>query len=206
MITEDFAVIDFETTGLSADYCRVIEVAVAIVEKGEITDSFTQLMHPGCRLPSFITNLTGITENMLKGKPKPEVVMPQVKEFIGDRFCVAHNATFDAGFYHSEMRRTGISHERDFLCTVKLSRRLIHNSPNYQLGTLARHLNLPTPEELNSHRALHDVLLTVELWKHIGGVVRERIGGREASFEIYKTIMKKPKSAIQKYFDKLVLN
>ena len=85
----EFAVIDFETTGLSADYCRIIEVAAVIVKNGEVADSFVELMHPGCRLPFIITGLTGITDAMLKGKPKPEAVMPKLKDFIGDRHCVA---------------------------------------------------------------------------------------------------------------------
>ena len=140
---------------------------------------------------------------MLKGKPSPEAVMPQLKEFIGDRFCVAHNATFDSGFYHAEMNRARIAHERIFLCTVKLSRRLIHDTPNYQLGTLAHHLKLPSPAELSCHRALYDALLTVELWKHIGGIVSEKIGGKAPDIEVYKTLMKKSKATAQKYLYKL---
>ncbi|MFZ2657020.1 MAG: 3'-5' exonuclease, partial [Victivallales bacterium] len=71
-MSNEFAVIDFETTGLGADCCRVIEVAAVIVRDGEVADSFVQLMHPGCRLPYFITDLTGITDEMLRGKPSPE--------------------------------------------------------------------------------------------------------------------------------------
>ena len=80
----EFAVIDFETTGLSADHCRVIEVAVAIVRDGAVTDSFVKLMHPGHRLPGVITELTGITDAMLKGKPKPEATknIALVKQWV----------------------------------------------------------------------------------------------------------------------------
>ena len=85
---KEFAVIDFETTGLSADYCRVIEVAAVIVRNGEVADSFVELMHPGCRLPFIITDITGITDAMLKGKPKPEAVMQSLKDFTGDRHCM----------------------------------------------------------------------------------------------------------------------
>jgi len=140
---------------------------------------------------------------MLKDMPKPEDVMPQLNNFIGDRSCVAHNASFDSRFYHAEMRRAGIARERSFYCTVKLSRRLVQDSPNHQLGTLARHLNLPRPAEGSCHRALYDVLLTVELWKRIGSIVSERIGGKTPDHEIYQTLMKKPKAAVRKYLDKL---
>ncbi|HCE46690.1 MAG TPA: hypothetical protein DET40_24345 [Lentisphaeria bacterium] len=73
-MSNEFAVIDFETTGLSPDCCRVIEVAAVIVKDGEVADSFVQLVHPGYRLPFFITDLTGITDEMFKGKPSPEDV------------------------------------------------------------------------------------------------------------------------------------
>ena len=198
----EFAVIDFETTGLGADYCRVIEVAAVIVRNGEVADSFVELMHPGCRLPYIITDLTGITDTMLKGKPKPESVMPKLKDFIGDRHCIAHNASFDSGFYHAEMNRAGIAHDRTFFCTMKLSRRLILDSPRHKLSTLADHLNLPRPEEGKCHRALYDVLLTVELWKHIERIIIKRIG-KAPDQEIYQTIMKKSKGAVPKYLDKI---
>jgi DNA polymerase-3 subunit epsilon len=199
---KEFAVIDFETTGLSADYCRIIEVAAVIVRNGEVADSFVELMHPGCRLPFIITDLTGITDAMLKGKPKPESIMPRLKDFIGNRYCIAHNASFDSSFYHAEMDRAGITHDRTFFCTMKLSRRLIQDSPRHKLSILADHLNLPRPEEGKCHRALYDVLLTVELWKHIERIIRQRIG-KAPDQEIYQTLMKKPKGVVSKYLDKI---
>ncbi len=202
-MSSEFAVIDFETTGLSAECCRVIEVAAVIVKDGEVADSYVQMMHPGSRIPSFITDLTGITNAMVKDKPTPEAVMPGLRKFIGCRSCVAHNASFDSSFYHAEMNRAGIAHERSFLCTVKLSRRLIQDSPNHQLGTLVHHLNLPKPAEGSCHRALYDVLLTVELWKRIGSIISERIGGKAPDHEVYHTIMKKSKASVPKYLDKL---
>jgi len=201
MINE-FAVIDFETTGLSPDYCRIIEVAAVIVRDGVVCESFVEIMHPGCRLPYFITELTGITDAMLKGKPHPEVVMPNLKKFIGDCVCVAHNATFDSNFYHAEMRRAGIAHDRSFFCTMKIARRLITDSPNHKLETLAHHLKLPRPAEGQCHRALYDVLLTVELWKYIEHLVGERIG-KKPERHIYQTLMVKSKTAVPQYLDRM---
>jgi DNA polymerase-3 subunit epsilon len=199
----EFAVIDFETTGLSAETCRVIEVAAVIVRNGAVAESFVQLMHPGHRLPFFITGLTGITDEMLEGKPSPETVMPDLMRFLGDRPCVAHNASFDSRFYHAEMKRSGTLHERKFFCTMMLSRRLIPDLPSYKLGSLTYHLNLAVPAEGNCHRALYDVLLTVELWKRIGSIISERIGGKTPGHEIYHKIMKKSKATVNEYLDKL---
>ena len=196
----EFAVIDFETTGLSADYCRVIEVAAVIVRNGEVADSFVRLMNPGRRLPFYITNLTGITDEMLEGKPNPESVMLDLMRFLGDRPCVAHKASFDSSFYHAEMNRAGIGHERSFFCTMLLARRLIQDSPDHQLGTLTNHLNLPRPSEGSCHRALYDVMLTVELWNRIENIVCEKTG-KAPDYEIYQTLMRIPKAAVWEYLD-----
>jgi DNA polymerase-3 subunit epsilon len=201
MTPREFAVLDFETTGLSADCCRVIEVAAAIVRDGHVVDSFVQLMHPGHRIPWLITDLTGITDAMVKGQPRPEAVMPALRDFLGGRCCVAHNASFDAGFYHAEMGRAGIAHERTFFCTMKLSRRLIQDAPNHQLGSLVHHLNLPRPSEGSSHRAFYDTLLTVELWNRLDRIVSERLGGKAPDPEMYQAIMKKPKAIVWKYLE-----
>jgi DNA polymerase-3 subunit epsilon len=202
-MSKEFAVIDVETTGLSADYCRVIEVAAVIVRDGKVADSFVQLMHPGCRIPFFITAITGIANTMVKGKPNPETVMPDLMRFLGDRPCIAHKASFDSSFYHAEMNRAGIAHKRNFFCTMLLSRRLIQDSPDHQLGTLTDHLNLSKPHEGNCHRALYDVLLTVELWKHIEKIICEKVGGRAPDHEIYQTLMRIPKAAAWEYLEML---
>ncbi len=201
MTPREFAVLDFETTGLGADCCRVIEVAAAIVRDNQVVDSFVQLMHPGHRIPWLITDLTGITDAMVKDQPRPEAVMPALRDFLGDRCCIAHNASFDASFYHAEMGRAGIAHDRTFFCTMKLSRRLIPDAPNHRLGSLVHHLGLARPEEGSSHRALYDTLLTVELWNRLDRIVSERLGGKSPDHETYQTIMKKPKAVVWKYLD-----
>ena len=73
---DSYAVIDFETTGLSPGPDRVIEVGVVLVRGGKVADTFEALMDPGCSIPSFIAGLTGISTSMVRGKPKPERVMP----------------------------------------------------------------------------------------------------------------------------------
>ncbi|HCE46689.1 MAG TPA: hypothetical protein DET40_24340 [Lentisphaeria bacterium] len=129
--------------------------------------------------------------------------MPDLMRFLGERPCVAHNASFDSRFYHAEMNRSGTTHERTFFCTMKLSRRLIPDLPSYKLGSLTQHLNLSSPADGNYRRALYDVMLTVELWKRIGNIISDRIGGKAPSREIYHAIMKKSKATAPKYLDKL---
>ena len=86
------AVIDFETTGLRAGEDRIIEVAAVVFSEGLVIDTFSELMDPGFRIPAFITGLTGISDAMVRGKPRPESVMPRLRTFLGDHVCLAHSA------------------------------------------------------------------------------------------------------------------
>ncbi len=196
-----FAVVDFETTGLCAGADRIIEVAAIIVVDGVVVSTFSELMDPGAWIPPFITELTGISNAMVRGKPRPEKVMPRLRDFLGDCVCIAHNASFDRRFFAAEMELAGAGHSRAFLCTMLLARRLIHRVPNHRLGTLARHLQLANPSGLQAHRALADVLMTSALWEHLTGILRERLKGRTPDIDVIEAITKKPKAAVEGYLD-----
>src|SRR5947207_1516572 len=118
----EVVILDFETTGLSPSYARVIEVRAIIVQGTKIVAQISQLMHPGSPVPYFITRITGITNQMLKGQPTPEAFMPKLKSFIGPRPILAHNASFDQSFLIAEMENAGITMDNTFLCTLKLAR------------------------------------------------------------------------------------
>lgn len=193
---QTFAVIDFETTGLSAGPDRIIEVGAVLVRDDVIIDTFSELMDPGFRIPTFITALTGISDAMVRGKPRPEVVMPRLRTFLGEHACIAHNASFDRRFFMAEMALAGEGHERAFLCSMLLSRRLITDAGSHKLGALVRHLRLPTPAGMQAHRALADALMTVELWKRLIAGLRAQLGGRQPDAELLATICRKPKAAI----------
>src|SRR5688572_17795011 len=93
-----FAVVDLETTGASAIYDRITEVAVVRLEGGEIVDRYEQLVDPKVAIPPFITRLTGIDSRMVRGKPVFGHVATAVKLALGDGPLVAHNASFDEAF------------------------------------------------------------------------------------------------------------
>jgi DNA polymerase-3 subunit epsilon len=194
-----YAVIDFETTGLSAGPDRIIEVGAVLVRDEQIVGTFSELMDPGFRIPSFITALTGISDAMVRGRPRPEVLMPRLRGFLGDHVCIAHNASFDQRFFHAEMALAGEAHERPFLCSMLLSRRLVPDAASHKLGALVRHLRLPTPSGMQAHRALADALMTVELWKRLMADLRMRLAGRQPDSGLIATICKKPKSTIPDY-------
>ena len=178
---------------------RIIEVGAAVMCDGEVIATFSELMNPGVYIPYFITGLTGITNAMVRDKPPPETVMPRLRAFLGDHACVAHNASFDKRFYDAEMELAGEVHDRPFLCSMLLARRLVQQAPNHKLGALVRHLRLTTPTGMQAHRALADVLMTCELWKHLHEVLRERLNGRTPDHEIIRGVTKKPKTKVDAY-------
>ena len=107
---ERIAVIDFETTGITpSSHCRATEIAVVILERGQIVDRYQSLMNAGVRVPGFIEQLTGISNAMLRSAPPAERVMNEVNEFVGTTPLLAHNAAFDQKFWDFELgliRRT----------------------------------------------------------------------------------------------------
>ena len=132
------AVIDFETTGTSPGMGdRATEVAIVMLEGGQVVDRYQSLMNAGVRVNSFITQLTGITNEMLQAAPPADQVMREAARFVGGRPMVAHNASFDKKFWQDELSRCGQDASHPFACTVLLSRRLYPQAPNHQLGTLA---------------------------------------------------------------------
>lgn len=156
------AVIDFETTGISPEQgARATEVAIVLVEQGRIVDRFQSLMNAGAHIPAFITQLTGISNAMVRAAPGVGEVMRQASGFVGDAPMVAHNASFDRKFWMGELSRLGLPAPQPFACTMLLSRRLYPQAPNHKLGTLVDYHHLPRTGA--AHRALADAEMAAEL-------------------------------------------
>ena len=156
------AVIDFETTGISpAMGDRATEVAIVLLEDGKVVDRFQSLMNAGVRIHSFITQLTGITNEIVQAAPPAEQVMREAARFVADRPMAAHNAAFDKKFWQAELTRCGEDGSHPFACTLLLSRRLYPQAPNHKLGTLAAWHHLPAVGR--AHRALADAEVAAAL-------------------------------------------
>lgn len=198
----ELVILDFETTGLSPSYARIIEVGAIVLKDNKITDKFTQLMHPGTLIPHFITEITGITNQMVKGMPTSEKVMPLLKKFIGKRPILAHNAQFDQKFLISEMQHAGKQIDNSFLCTLKLARRLLPDAPNHQLGTLASYLKLDIPKGHQAHRALDDVIITSQIWQYLNKTIAKQING-VPDMELLIKLSSIPKNKINHFLKSL---
>lgn len=156
------AVIDFETTGMSPGQgARATEVAIVMLEQGRVVDRFQSLMQSGAWVSPFITELTGITNEMLRTAPAAAEVMREAARFVGNTPMVAHNASFDSKFWQAELALAGEAATQAFACTVLLSRRIYPQAPSHSLGNLARYLQLPSTGR--AHRAMVDAEMTAAL-------------------------------------------
>lgn len=176
-----YAVIDFETTGLSAKRDRIVEVAVARVgSNGEIEDEFATLINPEGRDvgPTFIH---GITNAQVKNAPTFGDVAPELLGRLSGAVVVAHNATFEEAFLAGELKRAGMTVAQiPALCTLWLGRQTFA-TPNYKLGTLARAAGVPL---VDKHAALGDVRAVSALLPQMASKLRTPIlyGGQPMSW------------------------
>lgn len=176
MFEKPIVMIDFETTGMSPDQGdRVTEVAALRIVDGVVVDRFVSLINCHVRIPSFITQLTGISQSMVNRAPPATEVIPELLRFIGSDTLAAHNASFDEKFLQAEGARLGLrSEHQELICSVKLARRVFPGLSTYSLGPLAASLGIRFKG--NAHRAEADAEVAASLLLHIGSHLRERYG------------------------------
>jgi DNA polymerase III subunit epsilon len=201
--TRELVILDFETTGLVPSYDRTIEVAATLLVDHRPVDTFSQLMDPGRRLDPFITSLTGITDEMLRGQPRPEDVMPHLRRFVGGRPIVAHNASFDRRFLQAELARAGLDANSEFLCTMRLARRLEPGLPSYRLAALVQSLGLRLSSAPSYHRSVADVNHTVALWQRLHAIVQHHTGLASPPVKVLSKLMRTPVKQAARYLASL---
>ncbi|KKB38941.1 PolC-type DNA polymerase III [Bacillus thermotolerans] len=159
LLSEDtYVVFDVETTGLSAVYDTIIELAAVKMKGGEIIDRFESFANPHHPLSATTTNLTGITDEMVQEAPEVEEVLQKFKEWTGDAVFVAHNASFDMGFLSTGYTRYGLGKPANpVIDTLELARFLYPTMKNHRLNTLAKKFDI---ELTQHHRAIYDAEAT----------------------------------------------
>jgi DNA polymerase-3 subunit alpha (Gram-positive type) len=161
---EEYIVLDLETTGLSCYTHKITEIAAVKVKNGKVIDEFQTLVNPEVHIPSFITRLTGITDEMVKGSPTIKKALPMFLEFAKDLPIVAHNASFDHGFIsHNAMMHLKYNFCNEKVCTRKLANRLLPDLPSKRLGSICEHLDI---DNERAHRAMGDAKATTEVFQH----------------------------------------
>jgi len=157
-----FAVVDLETTGGTPENGRITEIGIVLLDDFEVVKTYQTLLDPGMPIQPFVQNLTGITDEMVCGKPQFASIAEDVAEMLRGRIFVAHNVQFDCKFLRAELRRCCVKIDPPRLCTVKLTRRYFPGQPSYSLHNLIMSLQLP---DFNHHRALDDAMAAAELLK-----------------------------------------
>ena len=159
-----YAIIDVETTGFGVTGNKVTDIAIYIHDGEKVVDEFISLVNPECTIPYQITQLTGITNEMVANAPKFYEIAKNVELITRDCIFVAHNVSFDYGTIRKEYAGLGGDYRRKKLCTVRLSRKAFPGLPSYSLGRLCSSLGIKINDR---HRAAGDALATVELFNRI---------------------------------------
>lgn len=165
----EFVILDTETTGLRPGPNRVIEIAGIRMRGGEAIDSFQSLVNPNRRLPPFIVQFTGITQEMVSGAPIAEQIFPDFLQFIEGAILVGHNVGFDIGFLSYEAQLLGYAFPIDGLDTIPLARRFLPGLRRFKLDSVAGHLKIPM---VNRHRALGDAKVTAAIFMKLLNLAR----------------------------------
>lgn len=153
----EYVVFDLETTGLSPETERITEFGAVKIRGGLVVDKFSQLVNPEKEISTEITDITGITNEMVENMPKIDEVLPRFKKFCGGAVLVAHNAKFDTSFIYAAARRVGLYFDNDVMDTLEMSRSLFPNESKHKLDIMCERLGVSLE---NHHRASDDAEAT----------------------------------------------
>jgi DNA polymerase-3 subunit alpha (Gram-positive type) len=162
-----YVVFDLETTGLNIKRDRIIEVGAVKVSSGLVIDRFLTFVNPGMKIPQRVTELTGITDDMVKDAPGIGQVLDEFNQFASGCVLVAHNATFDFGFMRQKAARIGKDFEYTVLDTLAMARLMYPDMPSHRLNSLAKKMGIP---QFRHHRAESDAETASEIFRKMLGI------------------------------------
>ena len=168
---EEFIALDIETTGLGKGHEHILEVAAIRYRKCKEIDKFVSLINPLARIPYYVSQIHGITNETVKDSPTIDVVLPQLLDFMGNSIIVAHNAHFDIGFIEVWARRLGYDPYWNYIDTISVARKVLPGLPNYKQHTI---LNAIGYVQDTYHRAEADVRGCVEIIMYAFDKIRRK--------------------------------
>ena len=160
-LEDEFVAFDLETTGLDKRSDQIIEIGAVLMRGGEVVDRFASFAQPGHPLSAKTVSLTSITDEMLKGAPRPADAVNAFLDWAGGRPLVAHNAEFDVGFIREYCQRAGRTFDPLWIDTLILAQYLCPELGNHRLDTVANHLELPP---FQHHRAFDDAAVCGQIF------------------------------------------
>lgn len=165
----DYVLVDIETTGLSPYYSEIIEIGALKVRDNKVIDTFSTLIKPDNIINENITNLTGITNEMVEYAPNILEVLKLFESFIGDNILIAHNAKFDIAFLNNNfVKHLGYPLINRYIDTLYLSRKYLPNLKSHKLQTLADYFNI---NYNGAHRGLRDCEITKMVYDELTNIV-----------------------------------
>lgn len=189
---DTFVVFDIETTGLSHLKNNITEIGAVRVENGKIVEVFNELVNPQQEISQEITDITGITNEMVADKPLINEIMPKFLEFSKDAVFVAHNAEFDISFIKTNCKRLSLDFDPTFIDTMGFARAVLPQLKNHKLNTLCKELGVKL---LNHHRASFDaeacagiLLELIKIIEKQGKVFDKNINNIETKWPVAKNI------------------
>lgn len=159
-----YCIVDVETTGNGIQGNKITEIALFKHNGHEVVEKFTSLVNPECKIPFYITALTGIDNTLMRHAPTLREIAPEILEITKGNIFVAHSVNFDYNVIKNELKTIGLDFHRKKLCTVRLSRKLFPGLHSYSLGKLCTALRIPLN---NRHRAKGDAEATVLLFEKL---------------------------------------
>ena len=174
-----FIAFDLETTGTVPGVDQIVEIGAVRFNNGLVESVFSTLVDPLRSIPPGASAVNGITDDMVRGKPRIETLLNSFAEFCEDMLLVAHNAPFDAQFLTADIKKHEAPAPRGLILdTLPISRKVFPGIPNYKLGTLVQHLKIPST---GFHRAEEDATYCGQIFIEL--VKRISIGGKPPQIE-----------------------
>lgn len=159
-----FAIVDIETTGGSARFNGITEIAIVLVDGNANVGQYTTLVNPQMPIQPFVQHMTGITDKLVATAPLFKEVAHHIYNLIKDRIFVAHNVNFDYSFVKHQLQEEGFLIDLPKICTVRLSRKVFPGLPKYGLGSLSKHFEI---ENNARHRAMGDAMALYHVFTKI---------------------------------------
>lgn len=159
---KSYIAFDVETTGLNPAENEIIEIGALKVRNGKVADRFSELIRPLSPVPSSITNLTGITNEMTASARSRRAVISDFLEFCGEDVLIGHNVGFDYSFVKTSAAAEGLSFEKYGIDTLKIAQKVLKDLESRSLESLCLHYHIHNP---SAHRAYHDALAAAKLYQ-----------------------------------------
>lgn len=165
MFADEYVSLDIETSGLSTKSCEIIEIGAVRVKKNKICEEFSELIKPENKIDFYITNLTGITNEMLCDKRSIKEVISDFSDFLGNSFIVGQNVNFDINFLYDNMENNIDKYlSNNFADTLRISKNLFPYFPDHRLTTLKQKFNIESDVR---HRALSDSIDAMNCYEYM---------------------------------------